>query len=168
MRVQLANLLAIHVFSSGIDYINSGHDLKARFTAWMDIFVVGAKYTDEQASAALITFAANDAHIQKVNSMQRGYILGHNKFSTMTSEAFRGQYTGLLSQREQYIGRLPTSPTFVTPTALPDSVDWVAQGAVTQVHTHTRMHTHTHTRTHAHVCSQRIQTTHDTTQHLPW
>jgi C1A family cysteine protease len=72
-------------------------------------------------------FKQADQEINEINASQNDYVLGHNKFSTMTED-----------ESKRYRGRKPALNTTENQVELPEeglsaSVDWRAKGAVNKV-----------------------------------
>lgn len=76
-------------------------------------------------------FKANAHYIITSNKKERPFKLGLNKFADMSSHEFRTIYTGCMLKRN----RTASSPTPFTyhNVVAADSVDWTANGAVTDV-----------------------------------
>jgi len=81
----------------------------------------------------LQNFANNDDIIEKHNAGNATYTLGHNQFSHMSLDEFR-EYVHLgLSRPENLEGPVSIHQAPSDVSALPASVDWTQQGAVTPV-----------------------------------
>jgi KDEL-tailed cysteine endopeptidase len=76
-------------------------------------------------------FAANVAKYEAFNAEGHSYTLGANKFTDLTAEEFKARYTGGYkpTNRVRHVGRSVTTKV----KALPASVDWSAEGAVTPI-----------------------------------
>jgi KDEL-tailed cysteine endopeptidase len=115
-----------------------GDALAARHERWMAKY--GRAYTDAAEKLhRQEVFAANARHVDAVNRAgNRTYTLGLNQFSDLTDEEFAETHLGYRHQRG---GLRPEDNTPMAAVnmskaqfqATPDSVDWRAQGAVTQV-----------------------------------
>ena len=81
----------------------------------------------------LENYANNHDIIESHNAAGHSYTLGHNRFSHMSSEEFRNYvHLGLARPQEKPLSSsLHTAPS--DPSRLSSSVDWVSQGAVTEV-----------------------------------
>ncbi|KAL8532769.1 hypothetical protein ACS0TY_009107 [Phlomoides rotata] len=79
-------------------------------------------------------FKANVLHVHKANQMDKPYKLKLNKFADMTSHEFRNFYSSKIKHHRMLRGS-PAATGFMHGDAenLPASVDWRAQGAVTDV-----------------------------------
>jgi len=84
--------------------------------------------TQEEFEFRMNLFAAKDAEIKEINSSQDSFTLGHNQFSTWTDF----EYKRLLGFKMGPNDTLD-EPVEYDATALPDSVDWRAKGAVNAV-----------------------------------
>lgn len=112
--------------------------LAARHERWMAKF--GRVYTDAaEKLRRQEVFAANVRYVDAVNRAgNRTYTLGLNQFSDLTHEEFVEKHLGYSHQRG---GLRPEDSTPVATVNMskaqfentPDSVDWRAQGAVTEV-----------------------------------
>jgi len=113
-----------------------GGPIVSAFEAFMTKY--NRKYSsDAEKERRFNAFVTSYQFIQDQNAKQKSYVLGVNKFADLTLEEFSAQYFGFQAPApgkslwgdsvppmgtQQYSGK-----------ALPDSVDWVAQGAVTPV-----------------------------------
>ncbi|VAH50935.1 unnamed protein product [Triticum turgidum subsp. durum] len=81
-------------------------------------------------------FAANARHVDAVNRAgNRTYTLGLNQFSDLTNEEFVEKHLGYRHQLRPE-GNTPVAAVNMSKAqfqSTPDSVDWRAQGAVTQI-----------------------------------
>lgn len=75
-------------------------------------------------------FYTNLKYIEETNAAQDSYKLGLNGFSAMTVDEFLSSHTGLLPKEIQNGGDEAIEEVEAE---IPDSVDWVAKGAVTGV-----------------------------------
>ncbi|WVY91947.1 hypothetical protein V8G54_037461 [Vigna mungo] len=79
-------------------------------------------------------FKDNLQFIDEINSANRTYRLGLNRFADLTNEEYRARYLGTRIDPNRRLGRTPSNR--YTPRvgdALPDSVDWRKEGAVVPV-----------------------------------
>ena len=78
----------------------------------------------------------NNNFIEKINSMNLSYTLGHNQFSGMDEVQFR-DYLGYQSENIQKLNSqtqyLRGSNEYIIESSLPTNIDWVEKGAVTPV-----------------------------------
>lgn len=102
-----------------------------KFFNWLSQHKIAAA-TGERFVTMLQNFANNDDIIEAHNSGNHTYTLGHNQFSHMTVEEWR-EYVKLgLTKNNQPKGeKIHAAPANLM--AVPSSVDWVANGAVTNV-----------------------------------
>jgi C1A family cysteine protease len=83
--------------------------------------------TDEEYQFRLQQFAEKDAEIERINSdPENTYIVGHNKFSTMTKYEFKKHLGKQAAINHDTVTVLPTAN-------LSTSVDWRTKGAVNAV-----------------------------------
>ena len=111
-----------------------GDALAARHERWMAKF--GREYTDAADKLRRQeVFAANARHVEAVNRAgNRTYTLGLNQFSDLTSEEFAEKHLGYRHQHG--VDSTPVAAVNMSNAqfdSTPDSVDWRAAGAVTQV-----------------------------------
>jgi C1A family cysteine protease len=91
----------------------------------------GKRYaTKEEAALRRAIFAANVAKYEAFNAEGHSYTLGANKFTDLHPEEFKARYTGGYkpTNRVRHVDR-----SFTKVKALPASVDWSAEGAVTPI-----------------------------------
>jgi hypothetical protein len=74
------------VARASVDLDDQSLDLKTRFEAFKTQFE--KTYTADEEEAAFNAFSLNDQKIQKYNSQDLTYTLGHNEWSDMTEEEF--------------------------------------------------------------------------------
>ncbi|CAM0881696.1 unnamed protein product [Alopecurus aequalis] len=115
----------------------------ARHERWMAKF--GRAYTDaDEKARRQEVFAANARHIDTVNRAgNRTYTLGLNQFSDLTDDEFVERHLGYWHQLRHKEKNTPAAAANVSKGAalkdvqlqysVPDSVDWRAQGAVTEI-----------------------------------
>ena len=77
-------------------------------------------------------FAFNDKKIEEHNAKGESWTMGHNAFSTLTSEEFASTYIGGW-RGKQRVNPVATELLSVDAETLPASVDWTTKGAVTPV-----------------------------------
>ncbi|XP_048553180.1 ervatamin-B-like [Triticum urartu] len=111
-----------------------GDALAARHERWMAKF--GREYTNAaEKLRRQEVFAANARHVDAVNRAgNRTYTLGLNQFSDLTSEEFAEKHLGYRHQHG--VDSTPVAAVNMSKAqfeSTPDSVDWRAAGAVTQV-----------------------------------
>ncbi|KAF7058364.1 hypothetical protein CFC21_065439 [Triticum aestivum] len=113
------------------------HTVAARHELWMAKF--GRAYADaEEKLSRQEVFAANAQHVDAVNRAgDRTYTLGLNQFSDLTDDEFLEMHLGYRHQRG--VDYAPVAAVNMSKAAAgqfqdtPDSMDWRAQGALTQV-----------------------------------
>ncbi|KAF7017962.1 unnamed protein product [Triticum aestivum] len=111
-----------------------GEALAARHEQWMAKY--GRVYTDAaEKLRRQEVFAANARHIDAVNRAgNRTYTLGLNQFSDLTNEEFVEKHLGYRHQRgDESTPVAAVNMSMAQFESTPDSVDWRAQGAVTQI-----------------------------------
>lgn len=112
----------------------SGSELINQFNAWKAEH--GKSYaTADLEAKALAAFSENQGIIEAHNARGLSYTLGHNAYSDLTWDEFS---TTVMS--ELFLNKVPKNVRRVhltgkngNPAAVPDSVDWVKQGAVTPI-----------------------------------
>uniref|UniRef100_A0ACD5VP19 Uncharacterized protein n=1 Tax=Avena sativa TaxID=4498 RepID=A0ACD5VP19_AVESA len=109
----------------------------ARHERWMAKF--GRAYTDaDEKLRRQEVFAANARHVDAVNRADnRTYTLGLNQFSDLTDDEFVETHLGyrhqLRPQEKKNMSKAAALEDVQFQQYMPDSVDWRAQGAVTQI-----------------------------------
>jgi C1A family cysteine protease len=116
-------LLFICIFAT---LVNSS--LLTRFEEWVSIFKIQFENHERYASM-LDKWIDNDKFITETNAKNLTYTLGHNQFSGMDSMDF-SKYVHV---SDVYQKIATTKPTPYGNYQLPESVNWVFQGAVTTV-----------------------------------
>lgn len=110
--------------------VASSSDWATQFAAWKEQH--GKKYASPSLEAkAFSAWAQNEEKIVEHNALSLPYTLGHNEFSDLTADEFFAKYVGY-----DATGRKPRAASMHVPVAnetLPESIDWVAKGAVTPV-----------------------------------
>jgi len=90
-------------------------------------------YEDLESRVRFEIFVENYRFIKSENAKGLSYTLGINEFADMTSDEFARTHMGLAKKSTPW-GRLPNLGMHqVSNVTLPDSVDWKAKGAVTDV-----------------------------------
>merc|ERR1740138_1414363 len=99
--------------------------MQSRFAGHMNEF--GLSYaTTEEYNMRMSIFAEKDAFINEHNAQNGSYLVGHNKFSTWTTEEF----TSIMGAKKDN----RVNKNFVTlPEANDAEVDWRSKGAVNAV-----------------------------------
>jgi len=97
-----------------------------RFESW--VITYNRSYANlSEYNARHIIYTSNLLKIAKHNSEDHSWTMGVNQFADLTSDEFRRQYAGCYHSRSnRYSYNLES-------TALPESVNWTAQGVVTPV-----------------------------------
>lgn len=90
----------------------------------------GKTYSETEYSLRSKIFADNMAFADSENAKGNTYTLGATAFADMTHEEFRKFY---LAPKVDYSDRLTNVESSVDVSALPASVDWNTQGAVTPI-----------------------------------
>lgn len=120
----LKNLLFLMLFST------AKSSLINQFEDWVHSFKV--KFTDElHFSSVYKNWVENHNFIEKINSLNLTYTLGHNQFSGLNEEEF-SQFLGYsnnekVSNDASYISQNILSASY------PESINWVEKGGVTPV-----------------------------------
>lgn len=129
------NLFALIALSSFLTVSSSSVNLGRMFRSWMNEHNIQYE-TSEREGNAFDKWVDTHNYIDRVNSMNLTYQLGHNQFSAMSHDEYlnmvRG-YRGLqVRSPNSFRGRnrnLQSNNGYAAPT----SVDWVEAGAVTAV-----------------------------------
>lgn len=102
-----------------------------RFEEWINNFKIVIE-TDEQYSSILKKWVNNNKFIDEVNARNFTYRLGHNQFSGMDSSDF-SKYLGISGILYKDTENIENTNKFGYDSTVPDSVNWVSKGAVTNV-----------------------------------
>jgi len=106
-------------------------EYQALFTDFMSTF--DKTYAHDSFWSRYNIFKANVNHINEVNSQNLSYTLGINQFADLTSEEWQELYLGYDYRDNEYARSQNTNDGLLGAVRIADSVDWVAQGAVTPV-----------------------------------
>lgn len=90
----------------------------------------GKDYSNSDEESRFVIFKKNVDYIEESNAKQSSFTLAVNEFADMTLEEFKNTRLGL---RPPVYTDLPKVPFQGINPAAPDSIDWVAKGAVTPV-----------------------------------
>ncbi len=129
--------LLVAASSTGVtnDFANAVEQINLdRFKDWVvkhDIFISD----DSQFDKMFNNWIDNDKYIEYINSLNKTYRLGHNKYSGMNQQEFR-ELMGFKSNFEelrQYLRGPSKNYSTEQVDAVPSSVDWRTKGAVTPV-----------------------------------
>ena len=121
---------AFDINYQGFDLESELIDLKTKFQVWKRKYEKEFSSLEEEAKA-MLTFAQNDLFIVSHNKKGHSYTVGHNEFSHLTSEEFVKQFTGYRN-KDKYLRRQKFyNHNLKNSDPVPDSIDWVARGAVT-------------------------------------
>ena len=106
----------------------------SRFEEWINNFKIIIE-TDEQYSSTLEKWVNNNNFIDDVNARNLTYKLGHNQFSGMDSSDFSKYLgiSGILYKDIDIIENNKNVNNSVYYSTVPESVNWVSKGAVTNV-----------------------------------
>ncbi|XP_028761748.1 senescence-specific cysteine protease SAG39-like [Neltuma alba] len=101
--------------------------IRKRYEGWLKQH--GRQYEDkEEFEVRFRIYQANLEFIECVNAQNYSYKLTDNKFADMTNDEFRSKYLGFQPARH-----LQTRFRYDEHGALPGSIDWRKEGAVTPI-----------------------------------
>ena len=110
------------------------NNLIDRFENWINDY--GIKYSSQHKYLDMYEkWVSNDKFIEDINSKNLSYTLSHNQFSGMDSDDFSNYISSdqnrvLLNENMNIVSELEQSSVLQT---LPDTVNWVEMGAVTEI-----------------------------------
>jgi C1A family cysteine protease len=123
----LTSVLIVGAFATPVleNHMAAFKDFKAKY---------GKSYgSPEEEQRRLSIFVANLEFIESENALNRSYTLGVNAFADQSREEFVSTHLGLSPPSELFEGLPHLGTHNYSGRPLPDSVDWVANGAVTPV-----------------------------------
>lgn len=109
-------------------------EYETEFLQWMETHQLSFPDVLEYAQR-LETYISNDIFISEHNALSgKSFTLGHNAFSHMNSEEFRAKMNGFVMPEGYLESRLGSSSRGnYSESVLPESIDWVKKGGVTDV-----------------------------------
>jgi C1A family cysteine protease len=105
--------------------------LITRFESWINEFKIEIE-SDEQYSSILKKWVNNNIFIEENNSRNLTYKLDHNQFSGMDSSDF-SKYLGISGILYKDNENIKNAKLLEIDLKVPESVDWVTKGAVTNI-----------------------------------
>jgi C1A family cysteine protease len=141
MKLVIAALLVASAVATPITVISLGGqpDLDVAWKSTAKKFVAfqtqfNKVYADDVAKmSAFEAFMENDKTILEHNALESSYKLGHNAYSDITPEEFYATYVGKYLNPHDNRTKNYNTELAAAAAAAPDSLDWVAKGAVTPV-----------------------------------
>ncbi|GAB2231483.1 hypothetical protein Drorol1_Dr00010491 [Drosera rotundifolia] len=131
----LAVLFVLGLFAPNVSssrLLSSQPSMKERHEQWMSEH--GRVYkSDVEKEARFQVFKDNVEHIEAMNKLNRGFTLGLNAFTDMTSEEFRATHNGYKKHMKPASSMESTSFKYENITDAPVSIDWRTHGAVTSI-----------------------------------
>ena len=120
--------------SFDLDINAAGIDTTTKFGVWKNKFGKSFSSAADEAHA-LAAFAKADARIVSHNAKNSTYKLGHNEFSGLEWEEFKGNYVGDSTGAKAYMSRERKYDLSLKSKAdaAPRSLDWSTDGAVTPI-----------------------------------
>jgi len=123
---------------ANLELLSKINQHKDAFKSWMKDHERVYENTEEEVKR-LITWVKNHEHIERHNNKENSssYTLGHNQFSDLTNDEFRrlnflGDYSpGTEGAIDMFGPASPETSVSRKLSDLPDTVDWVKEGAVT-------------------------------------
>jgi C1A family cysteine protease len=112
-----------------LPFVNSS--LITRFEEWINEFKIVIE-SDQQYSSTLKKWVNNNRFIEDANSRNLTYKLGHNQFSGMDSSDF-SNYLGISGILYKDTENKQNTKPIGFDVNVPESVNWVTKGAVTNV-----------------------------------
>ncbi|GAB2240605.1 hypothetical protein Droror1_Dr00021123 [Drosera rotundifolia] len=131
----LAVLFVLGLFASNVSssrLLSSEPSMKERHEQWMTEY--GRVYkSDAEKETRFQVFKDNVERIEAMNKLNRGFTLGLNAFTDMTSEEFRATHNGYKKHMKPASNMKSTSFKYENLTDAPASIDWRTLGAVTPI-----------------------------------
>ncbi|GAB2231601.1 hypothetical protein Droror1_Dr00010619 [Drosera rotundifolia] len=130
-----AALFVVGIFSSSVCSarpLTSASSIVERHEQWMAQY--GRVYKDAaEKEMRFNIFKKNVEHIEAMNKLNRGYILGLNAFSDMSNEEFTATHNGYKRHMKPASSLKTVSFKYENFTDVPASIDWRSLGAVTPI-----------------------------------
>ncbi|KAL9267355.1 putative NAD(P)H dehydrogenase (quinone) FQR1-like 1 [Drosera capensis] len=131
----LVVLFVLGVFASSVSssrLLNTQPSMRERHEQWMSEY--GRVYkSDVEKEARFQVFKDNVEHIEAMNKLNRGFTLGLNAFTDMTSEEFRATHNGYKKHMKPASSMKLTPFKYENLRDAPASIDWRTLGAVTPI-----------------------------------
>lgn len=119
---RILSILSVFAFSYS-------HGLRDLFETWANEYSVYF-HNDLHKRNVFTKWLNNHRYIEEVNSKNLSYVLGHNQFSGMDSVDYKNY---LMVNAPLFFENRVIIEEVNTNVVLPESIDWVAKGAVTEV-----------------------------------
>merc|ERR1719494_376343 len=138
-------MIAVAVFAIVLAHLTEAvrtHTEEEYWKAWRDFLAIPASrdrhhmYVNKQEHDIRFEIFKDNLEVVKAHNMKKNvtWKMGVNQFSDMTAGEFRTYSTCITrNQIKDWKSFVPKTQVKVDKTTVPDSVDWVTQGAVTPI-----------------------------------